>query len=55
MARGVKRLGPILDLNKYKNLLPSLVPRIVDNLNPESKSLTDDFLDWRTLPMVLGI
>ena len=48
----VKRLAPILDLNKYNNLFPSLVPKIVEN--PESKSLTDEYVDWRTLPMVLG-
>ena len=50
MARVVKRLAQILDLNKSKNLLRSLVPKIVE----ETKSLTDDFVDWRTLPMVLG-
>jgi hypothetical protein len=45
MVRVVKRLPPILDLNKYQNLLPSLVPTIADYLNKESKSLTDDFVD----------
>ena len=50
MARVVKRLTQILDLNKSKNLLRSLVPKIVE----ETKSLTYDFVDWRTLPMVLG-
>jgi hypothetical protein len=46
MVRVVKRLAPILDFNKYNNILPSLASKFVENLNPESKILSEYFLDW---------
>jgi hypothetical protein len=42
MTRVVKRLAPILDLNKYVYLFPEFVP--------ESKNFVEDLLDWGTLP-----
>jgi hypothetical protein len=46
MVRVVKRLAPLLDLNMYTNMLPSLNPKFVESFNPESKSLPEYFLDW---------